>query len=632
MKTITLNSLVLKNFRSYQDETVYFSHTIGLKLLGGDNHIETRLGSNGSGKSSCWSGVCWVAYGTGIRGEKISSLLSWGEDKAEGILNLTIDGIANVIQRTGPPNKVTINGEAATQEQVDNLIGLPKHRFLNSVIFGQGIPLFPDLTTPERGQLLDEVLNLDLWNKCSETATKKYTSLEKSKYDVLLQLSSIEGKISGLETEQEINYKLAIWNESRTNAIGDLKQKRSDWKENIIRSAEDKERELTQLETEINETVDILSDQTTGDEDQIEETEKILSGYYTRYSEIQGEYHHAKVTIENLSTAEGFWINDKCPACSQPITKEQKETSLATINISKKEAIQEKDRTEKLSLLIDDQIQELKKLLDKYKRGSIEKQTKQIAAEREYNKLGDRIKQLKKEGERLVSELEKDSDPYSAQIVQLQHQENPYTKALNENKLRRRQLTADLTKYQEELKKAESSLVAVEFWKTGFKRIRLYFIQQILTSLEIEIKSAISALGLEGWSIKLSTEQETKSGSVRLGISLQVTSPTATSSWESWSGGEAQRLRLAVALGLGSLIQRASGTSFSFEIFDEPTNFLSTEGIEDLLEALNYRAQSQRKQIWIVDHRALTYSGFSEIWSAVKGIKGTKIIKLSEAA
>jgi hypothetical protein len=52
---------------------------------------------------------------------------------------------------------------------------------------------------------------------------------------------------------------------------------------------------------------------------------------------------------------------------------------------------------------------------------------------------------------------------------------------------------------------------------------------------------------------------------------------------------------------------------------------LSAPGVENLLEVLDYRADSQQKAIWIVDHTALTYTNFKEVWMAVKGPEGTKI-------
>jgi exonuclease SbcC len=319
MKTINLNSLVLKNYRSYKNETVVFSQSIGLKLLGGKNNVDIKLGANGSGKSSLWDAVCWCLYGTGIKGSKISSLVSWGEKEAEVTTILSIDGVENHITRTGPPVKIKINDEVATQEQLDQLIGLPKHRFLNSVIFGQGVPLFPDLSTPERGQLLDEVLSLEIWNRCSDNATKKATQLESNLLTARINIASVQGKIEGLSTEEQIVAEIIKWDAERVSTIDNLKKQKADWKESIIKQAEVKDKDLAKLETEINAVVDILADETTGEADQIGELDSIIEVTTKQYKDAQEHFYKAKTTVDSLAESAGFWENDICPVCFFPL-------------------------------------------------------------------------------------------------------------------------------------------------------------------------------------------------------------------------------------------------------------------------------------------------------------------------
>src|ERR1035438_1777194 len=185
--------------------------------------------------------------------------------------------------------------------------------------------------------------------------------------------------------------------------------------------------------------------------------------------------------------------------------------------------------------------------------------------------------------------------PYLDMIDNLKCKVNPYTGQVKETKTKREpaeKKVVELTDKETELSK---KLVAVEYWKQGFKKIRLFFVQRILLSLQIEVASAISALGLVGWKVFLSTEAETKSGAMKLGIQIKVREPNGVEAdWECWSGGEAQRLRRAISFGLSNLIQRAAGVFFDWETFDEPTKGLSPEGVEDLLTALEYRSEERR--------------------------------------
>ena len=88
--------------------------------------------------------------------------------------------------------------------------------------------------------------------------------------------------------------------------------------------------------------------------------------------------------------------------------------------------------------------------------------------------------------------------------------------------------------------------------------------------------------------IKFDTERETTTGTVSKGFQVLIYSPDNKEPvpWEAWSGGEAQRLRLAGSMGLASLILDSKGIKSNIEIFDEPSAYLSQSGIEDLVELL----------------------------------------------
>jgi DNA repair exonuclease SbcCD ATPase subunit len=206
----------------------------------------------------------------------------------------------------------------------------------------------------------------------------------------------------------------------------------------------------------------------------------------------------------------------------------------------------------------------------------------------------------------------------------------------NPHAARKARLLADRAEAEAKLReqkgirrRTNAAIIRADFWRAGFKRVRLFMVRRVLAHLELEVASAAFMLGLVGWKIEFSTELETKSGSIRSGIHIVVSSSHASAPWEVWSGGEGQRVRLAVALGLSSMIQRMAGISMGFEVFDEPSAWLSAEGIEDLLAALKHRVEINHKSAWLCDHRALIYSGFSEIWQVRKDADGSSLRMLS---
>jgi len=84
-------------------------------------------------------------------------------------------------------------------------------------------------------------------------------------------------------------------------------------------------------------------------------------------------------------------------------------------------------------------------------------------------------------------------------------------------------------------------------------------------------------------------------------------------------------LRLAATMGLADLSRSRTGTPLGLEVWDEPTNGLSPQGIRDLLECLQERAQREQRQIWIVDHRSHEFGGFAGGVVVTKTAAGSRI-------
>ncbi len=167
---------------------------------------------------------------------------------------------------------------------------------------------------------------------------------------------------------------------------------------------------------------------------------------------------------------------------------------------------------------------------------------------------------------------------------------------------------------------ADTQFKINSYWVRGFKEIRLGLISETLQQLEIEVNSCVNALGLVGWELKFEVDRETKSGSIQRGFNVFVQSPhnTRLVPWEAWSGGESQRLRVATQQGLGNLIRSRTGTTFNVEFWDEPTQWMGGQGVNDLLNSLAQRAKEENRQIWIIDHRSLGYGNFDGSSGVIK--------------
>lgn len=205
--------------------------------------------------------------------------------------------------------------------------------------------------------------------------------------------------------------------------------------------------------------------------------------------------------------------------------------------------------------------------------------------------------------------------------------ENPYSgmieeKVKNLDNLGELEKAAKLT-----LDNVNEEHAAVSFWVGGFKRVRLFIVEEALQQLELEVNNNLTSLGLMEWRIAFDVERENKSGGITKGFIVLIYPPEATEPvrYEGFSGGETQRLRMAGDLGLANLIMERAGLSNTVEFYDEPSRHLSQEGLLDLAELLAQRAEAHGKRIFLVDHHVVDYSGFAGTILVVKDADGSRL-------
>lgn len=668
MNVITLEAITIENVRSIYNQSAKLDLEPGLRLLTGENLVEPRLGANGAGKSSFFDAIFWCLFGTTVRGAKISSVVSWGRAIAKVILELRVGDRKYRLVRSGPPNRIEIDGKTADQGAIESLLGLGKKRFLHSILFGQGLSLFPDLPGPERGEIFDEVLNLSIWQKASAQATAKHGTIEKQLAEKKQDEHYLLGALATIESEERIQERIdnwerqhqaeldifaeraAIWRdehlarveEARLNAKRaetDNEAQKDAWRQQGATKAEQLEKLEEELKT-IQENTEKLSfnpGELKKKEDDLKEIEKIIRDFVKVKTLASRE-------IENYKSSLTSWEEYKCPACGQSV-----KDAASIIRETKQKIVEREKVISEADILLnkyDIGLITTKKQIEEFKATQALYYEKIATAKRDFQRVTQEINRITEEIEQLVKainkpfvnlweaktkQLEAETNPHELSFNVENARQNPYKNSLERAQEDRERLSKELLEVQVGIKVLEQKLISIEYWKQGFKRIRLFYVNQQLALYQAEVQNALSALGLDNWQVIFSTETETKSGTMKLGINIHIKSPKAEGAWEAWSGGESQRLRLAMAMGLSSLIQSAAGVLYSFEVWDEPTNWLSSNGIEDLLEALRYRAEVNGKCIWIIDHRALQSSSFSEIWIMQKGEDGSKIRQVYES-
>lgn len=210
-------------------------------------------------------------------------------------------------------------------------------------------------------------------------------------------------------------------------------------------------------------------------------------------------------------------------------------------------------------------------------------------------------------------------------IADFEAEENPYRAMIKKAQGEIGKAEDIVAKKKKLLKRQEAKAERVAYWVQGFRNIRLYLIQELLDELQAMMAIYLPQVGLEGWVCEFAVEREMKSGSSRPGLHVSIKKPGNANAvrWESWSGGEGQRLRIVGAIALSEVLLRRAGIECDLLIFDEPTRHLSSEGVRETCEFLIDRGRDH--QVFLVDHTAIENKGFAGSILISRSRKGARI-------
>lgn len=608
---IQFKNIRLVRFGSFINESIlnFDDYGPGVYYLKGKNKVNPALGSNGVGKSTLIKALRWCLEGKTGEGLKNPDIIPWSsKGKTEVELTIEIDNQEHKIKRTVNPNKISIDDREVGQEYIDKLIVIPFEIIPYTIILGQRQPLFFDLTASEKLKLFSEVLQLERWELRSKHAAELSNNLEK--------------EITVKETEHE-----ACLN-AQGQALADfnsLKQQSSTWEANraeqLSNAENDKKKLQKQIAAVMNErdTADLKLDRAET-ELKASPIESLRIHYSITLNEIVKYEEMLKTQVRHKAKYDTELISIQdciCPTCRQEIDRE----------ITKKLRI---DLTKNIKIC-DDQITFLKKEIDLSKQvrdQTLEKFEIEDKASRKFKNDAEQARDIL---DRLLPKIANWEAEIKAIEKQLQTNEtdsNPYTEQLQTLRRRRDQYKVTIEQTEKTIKTKAEYLERSKFWVKGFKDIKLLIVEEILQELEITTNSMCEEFGLINWQVKYDIERETKSGNIARGLNITILSPTNKNpvKWESWSGGEAQRLRLIGTFALSSVLLNHVGVTTNLEVTDEPTESLSREGVQDLVELLAQRAKQTNKSIFLIDHHTIESNHFVNTITVMKDKTGSAII------
>ncbi len=610
--------LWITNFRSFLDtQTFTFPTKPGLYFLTGDNQAEVRLEANGAGKSSIWDALCWVLFGKTPRGLKAGDVANWDVGgKTCVAFQYEHEGLEYIVSRTWNPNAWTLSSAhhstlMLTQDDASNpvlaALRADYSPFLHSVLMAQGTSMFLDLKASEKEALVAEVLNFDEWLGYSDKASKQASGLDADIRRNQEELDQTAGRITE-NAEQDFTQDSEDYEAGRKEDLAKITYEHKAKAERVNGMKSSRGKLLSSVETLKNRiNTSRMTRQTLISE---------LDGKRRAVDSLAEDLQQAGNVAQRLDDEAAALKDDTCHACAQRITTEYRLRQLGFIA--------EKRRGN------DAYVGSLNKRLSSAQNEEHEISEDISKLDDEIHTMEDRYRTDQRELDGLDSDLRNlnnQLDTLEARAEELLNKPNPF----EVRKLQQACRAEELVQKSEELRGTIDIqlelLRRLQYWVRGFKDIRLYLIAEATNQLELEVNSSLTQLGLMDWKLRFDVDRENKGGKIQKGFSVMVLSPHNKEAvpWESWSGGESQRLRCAAEMGLSNLIRSSRGLDFPLEVWDEPTQHLSAQGVSDLLDCLAARARDNRRQIWVVDHRTLGYGDFDGMVTVVKDENGSRI-------
>lgn len=325
MANIYFESISLKNFMSFKEAYVNLNRNGYILVEGINNNVEDSAKSNGSGKSSLFSGICWCLTGETISGAKeVSNIYLKG--KTEVQVKFTFDSHSYTITRTRNPSNLFIEvdgvdksgkGIRDTQKILEEYLPQVTSSLINSVIIlGQGLPQrFTNNTPSGRKEILEKLSNSDFMiTDIKEKLSVRKSTLEDSRNFTNNNISELQGSISTLNTLLN----MYINNLNDLSSSGDYELQIDKINLNIQKLKEDIESyETAKSETETLLNNCVLSSEKLSSEYKLEQSKLKLIDTKELEEEITSVNFDIKTTSNKISEIDS--ISDVCPMCGQKL-------------------------------------------------------------------------------------------------------------------------------------------------------------------------------------------------------------------------------------------------------------------------------------------------------------------------
>lgn len=539
-----IKSIRLQNTFSHKDTTVELENR-GLCLI---------KGSNGAGKSSVIKGLMFGFFCIGTddvvnkkKGKDACVTITGknGKDRFMVQRYRKHSEHKNNLYLYINDKEVAASTNTDMQSKLEKYLGLDYRAFITIASFSSDMMMFAAATDTERKAIFERILqDVEAYSDYL-SATKDEISLVKA------ELDDRSYRLEVAEHELEVVKKVLKTEEDRALALEVRRQEELDELEEELRDLTNKQTMLAKhmaRRTRYNDAAVRLEAW----------LDKHLSNI-SEMSEIHNEMHAIDMREEDL-------MDDSCPICSRSINKALRDKEVKKLDKQRIELHKELVELERKETLRDNVTNSLNSLYDKisaldYKMAKYE------------NVAGK------------VAKVEAKIDKVKSRMDDAANGTEVWTKKV-------KKLSKDMATNQRIIKKNEEELAYLEEISTAFSKqgIPNTIIARALEMLERCANSYLDILTSGALGIELTGMTKTKKGLVRNKIGINVISESGVTNFDSYSGGERQRLNIALLLALRDVAEGNKGIKLNCLFLDEVLDLsLDEEGIEEVLGLLRHK-------------------------------------------
>ncbi|WP_439238024.1 AAA family ATPase [Klebsiella pneumoniae] len=618
MKFLTLE---VENFMALANAKVELDQR-GLVLIQGVNAGDSSAASNGAGKSTLMNSLMWCIYGETSHGVKGDDVLSTGHEKNCRVkVTIEDEGKRYAIIRHRKhkefKNRLIVRGEdgdmtkgkdSLTQEFVERLIGASKEVFMASIYASQeAMPDLPGMSDKNLKTIVEEAAGVDRLTKAYAIARERANAAAarmettKTKMDACLSLvESAQNELESAKTsseawERDRNERLDV---ARADLVGaevtltEVEMELRSLPEQIrdTENAIDKEREKLASKEEHDAKLVKVRGAITDIRASIRITENIQK-------EAMQRARAFKVKAEEVNTK----VGEPCPTCGKAYCVED----LSTV----KESFVEQARSE-IS-----QAQASATSVAKYQEHlekALKIESSLVASTPDVSAIISRIEQLTKElgtlrhREKEVVAVEALVARARSEVDRITKETNPFLAVIKRHE---ESLAANKSNYgvlKTELKNIQEQALLLDKARQVYSPagVRSHILTSVTPFLNAQTAEYLNTLSDGNIVAEWSTMESTKKGEWRDKFNISVRKIGASKTFQTLSGGEKRKVRIACSLALQDLVASRASKNIELFIGDEIDDALDTAGLERLMGILEAKAR-ERGTVMIISHKEM---------------------------